>query len=144
MSAVDDLSWEFRPFVFDEWRSGQKWSFLATADRFQDYKASLVAREYLWEQVEPTVMERLEPLLADGWQPVETIGPEVFDLKKTEQTEAHFGLEDVLLGALTLTLLPIFYGVIRPVPKRYVCYAPCAFTVMLRRPITLPEALPAA
>lgn len=144
MSAVDELCWEFAPLTFDEWRPGQKWSFLATDDRFHDYQASLVAREVLWEQIEQTITERLESWLADGWQPVETVGPDVFGLKKTEKTDAHFGLEDLLLDTLMLTLAPVLYGVIRRTPKRYVCYTPCAFAVMLRRPISIPEALPAA
>ncbi len=144
MPAAEELHWEFRPFTFDGWRPGQKWSFLATTDRFQDYQASLVARQVLWEMIAPTVMEQLEPWQAEGWQPIESLGPDSFDLTKTERTDAHFGLEDVLLGALTLTVAPFLYGIVRSRPKRFVSYVPCAFTFTLRRPVKTAEAQPAA
>ena len=135
MIGAEGSSWEFKPFRFDEWRPGQRWSFLATENRFHDYEASLVARQCLWEQIAPRVMELLQPWLDAGWELNETLGPDVFDLNKTEQIEPHFGLEDYLLGALTWTVAPLLYGVVRSKPKRFVCYTPRPFEVMMRRQV---------
>lgn len=83
-------------------------------------------------------MRALGDWQADGWEPLDQIGPDAIRLQRTEYVKSTPDFSDVLLWIMTFgvaLVIQVFTGISR----RYVSYRPVEFMVRLRRPVALTE-----
>ena len=124
-------AWEYKQFTFSDWQPDYKWIYLATQNRFQDCQFA-ATRQFLWQEIQKSVMEQLQPWLNSGWQAIDEVGPEAIELVKAEKTDTRIDLADVFMWFITLGFGLIFQLFAGQITKRYLCFTPKVFSLTLR------------
>src|SRR5579859_3750008 len=90
----------YMDFVYDHWSAQNSWSSIDDGG-----EASLVlqARHYFWREYQTKIEAALKQWQDQGWEPVETVGPEAIALvKRVEKIRgpdaSHFLLWCITLG----------------------------------------------
>jgi hypothetical protein len=126
--ALRTLDREYTNLTLQMGQSNESWTALAGVEEL----AELQAREYFWQKTQERVLEEVNRLQNEGWEPVEPIGPESIKLRKSQSIDFSILPSDVLLWFMTLGIALIMQ-LIMNTPRRYVTYRPVQVRIRMSR-----------
>ena len=122
--------WEYTNFTYQEWQPNDIWSSLTDLDR---YTAPL-ARQFFWQESQDSILAELEKWESQGWEPVDTIGPDAIKLRKSEQIEKSIDFSEFILWITTFGVAFLVRLILGNPARRYTFYSPVEFRGQMRRP----------
>ena len=137
VAAYSGTTFETTCFTYQYWYPGDNWSSLTEAERY----LAPQARAYFWRNYERKIRSELEKYRAQGWEPLEDIGPQAIKIRRCEGSERQTDPADILLWAMTFGIAFIMHLLFER-PSRYVSYVPVEFRVKMRRSVAQAVAAP--
>jgi hypothetical protein len=126
--APKNLKPEYSNFTLRAWQSNESWTALAGNRSLTD----LLARDYFWEKVKDRALEELKNLNAEGWEPIEPIGPQAIKLSRTHTVDFSIDPADIFLWIMTLAVALVVQLLLNR-PRIYVTYRPVEIRIRLSR-----------
>ena len=120
--------WEYTYFTYQAWQPDEVWCSLTSGEQY----TAPQARQFFWQKAEPRILADLRPLLAAGWQPGESIGPEAIKVRRSEKVQLGIDPSDVLLWFMTLGVA-LLMQLVLDMPRRYTTFQPVQFRLRLQR-----------
>jgi hypothetical protein len=135
MHTPDNFDWVYEPFTYQSWQPGDAWSALVDEEHY----LLPLARALFWKNHQEKILSEIRQWTANGWEPMNDVGPSSIEVCKSQETDSRVGLIDVFFWILTLgvgLLIHLFLGT----PRSYVVYRPVVFRIQMRHPC--PEVIP--
>ncbi len=126
--ALRNSDWEYTYFTYQTWQPDEVWCSLTSSERL----TAPQVRRFFWQKAEPRIVADLRPLIEQGWQPVEAIGPNALEVRRSERVQLGIDPSDVLLWFMTLGLA-LLIQLVMNAPRRYTTFQPVQFRLRLQR-----------
>ncbi len=126
--VLRNSDWDYTYFTYQAWQPDEVWCSLTN----NEHLTAPQARRFFWQRAEQRILADLRPLIEQGWQPVEAIGPDSLKVRRSENVQLGIDPSDVLLWFMTLGLALVIQLVL-DMPRRYTTFQPVQFRVRLQR-----------
>ncbi len=120
--------WECTDFTYQTWQPDEVWCSLSSPEQL----TAPQARRFFWQKAEQRILADLTPLIEQGWQPIESIGPEALEVSRSERVQLGIDPSEVLLWFMTLGVA-LLIQVVLDMPRRYTTFRPIQFRLRLQR-----------
>ncbi len=126
--VLRNSDWDYTYFTYQTWQPDEVWCSLTTNEQL----TAPQARRFFWQKSRQRILADLRPLIEQGWQPVEAIGPDALKVRRSEKVQLGIDPSDVLLWFMTLGIA-LLVQLMLDMPRQYTTFQPVQFRLRLQR-----------